>query len=190
MMAEAAAIAGDPAPSAKKGKKKLLFVALAALIVGGAGAGGGLFAAGMIGGHHDAEEKVDLPKLITRDGGEEEAIGDGTKTPNPAKYKATYYPIEDNFTANLRDSDGFAQVGIGVSTYYDARVVDAVKLHEMAVRSAVLMTLSDQDKFVITTPKGKDDLKRALTKAVNNVLKEKEGFGGIADVYFTSFVIQ
>ena len=60
----------------------------------------------------------------------------------------------------------------------------------MPVRSAVLMTLADQDAFVITTPEGKKELQKTLKGAINDVLKQREGFGGIDSVYFTSFIIQ
>ena len=52
------------------------------------------------------------------------------------------------------------------------------------------MTLADQDAFVITTPEGKKMLQGALKDSINEVLKSREGFGGIDGVYFTSFIIQ
>jgi flagellar FliL protein len=103
---------------------------------------------------------------------------------------ASYYPLAENFTANLREGSGFVQVGIGVSTFYDERVLEAVKTHEMAVRSSVLLVLSEQDAVALSTPQGKETLKTKLRLAVNDVLKKKEGFGGIDDVHFTSLVIQ
>ncbi|MFS0737589.1 flagellar basal body-associated FliL family protein [Sphingomonas sp. 1P06PA] len=127
------------------------------------------------------------------EGGDEAAAGHGRPTPGMAggdRYEATYYPIEQNFTANLRDSDALVQVALGVSTFYDSRVIDNLKKHEMPVRSAILMTLGDEDPVAITTPEGKKALQKHLTQAVNEVLREKEGFGGIDDVYFTSFIVQ
>jgi flagellar FliL protein len=60
----------------------------------------------------------------------------------------------------------------------------------MAIRSAVLLALSEQDAGALSTPQGKEQLKAKLRLAVNDVLKKREGFGGIDDVYFTSLVIQ
>ena len=37
---------------------------------------------------------------------------------------------------------------------------------------------------------GKTRLQKRLAAAINAVLKEKEGFGGIANVYFTNFIVQ
>ena len=37
---------------------------------------------------------------------------------------------------------------------------------------------------------GKAQLAKRLTVAINKTLKQKEGFGGISNTYFTSFVVQ
>lgn len=186
----------EEAPKKKRRGKKILFVTLLVLLVGGGGAGAALYAgnAGLLFADH-APSAPDRPQLVPRDGvSEAEAAhyhsSTGDKRPDPSKFQATYYPLEEKFTANLGDGESFAQIGLGVSTYYDERVVENVKLHEMAVRSAILLTLSEQDATVLSSPKGKEGLKAALRKSINGVLKSKEGFGGIDDVYFTSFVIQ
>jgi flagellar FliL protein len=139
-----------------------------------------------------------IPKLVPKEGVEgatrmprrRASMAGEEASPDPTKYQATFYPIEQSFTSNLRDSDGFVQLGIGVSTFYDNRVIENLKKNDMPVRSAVLMTLADQDAFVITTPEGKKLLQRALKDAINDVLKSREGFGGVDSVYFTSFIIQ
>jgi flagellar FliL protein len=52
------------------------------------------------------------------------------------------------------------------------------------------MVLSDQQAEVLATPAGKQMLQRRLTQAINGVLREKEGFGGIDNVYFNNLVVQ
>lgn len=190
-MSKDAKDAGEAAPKKKgKGRKVLMIVGLVAVLGGGGAAAA--FKGGLLGNHSAAEEN--RPQLVLREGvSATEAARfyspTGDSHPNPSEFQATYYPLEDNFTSNLRGA-GFVQAGIGVSTYYDERVVDNVKKHEMAVRSAILLTLSEQDPNILSTPQGKEGLKSQLRKAVNDVLKKKEGFGGIDDVYFTSLVIQ
>lgn len=169
--------AADTAPRKKGGLKKIIVIALGAIALVGGGAGGAIYAsqAGLIGGAKAEDPHADKPRLVMRaDGGRE----------------ATYFEIEKNFTSNLADADGFMQLSLGVSTYYDSRVLDNIKRHEVPIRSAVLMTLADQSVDVIATPAGKKQLQKALKDTVNRVLQEKEGFGGVDDVYFTSFVIQ
>jgi flagellar FliL protein len=52
------------------------------------------------------------------------------------------------------------------------------------------MILSVQDSAVLSTPDGRQLFQRQLTRAINQVLRDKEGFGGIDNVYFTNLVIQ
>ena len=180
------------AATKKKGgglKKIALLVAGMAVLAGG-GAAAGIYAsgAGLVGGGKAApHENPNRPALVHKTDAE------GAPAPGAAKsaqFQSSYYEIEKTFTANLLDTDGFMQASIGVSTNYDARVLENLKKHELPVRSAVLMTLSDQEANVVATPQGKQQLLKALKGAINKVLEEKEGFGGIDDVYFTSFVIQ
>jgi flagellar FliL protein len=194
----------EPKPKKKGGKlKKLLLFGGGAILLLGGGVGAGLYASGAgLAGAKGPQEDPSKPKLVLKEGVKEHGGGDhgkpakgkngGADEPviDATKYQASYYPIEDSFTSNLRDSDGFVQLGIGVSTFYDQRVIENLKKNEMPVRSAVLMTLADQDAFVITTPEGKKLLQKALKDSINDVLKSREGFGGVNDVYFTSFIIQ
>jgi flagellar FliL protein len=200
---------GTTAPKKKKGKGKLLlFVAAPLLLVGGgAGAYGvqaGWFNAGA-GGHAGA--KSNEPKLVPKSeekrggqggehggSGEGEAAGHGGQA-TPAgeggdKYASTYYPLEKEFTSNLQDSVHFIQVGIAVSTPYDEKVLDNIKTHEIAIRSAVLMALGETSEDQVFTAEGKKAIQGRLAGAINAVLKEKEGFGGVSNVYFTNFIVQ
>lgn len=184
-------------PAKKSGLKKILVLVVGILALLGAGIGAGLYAAGagLVGGHEGPKEDPRKPKLVPK-GGEEggkpvATKGDGTADSfDRSKYQASYYPITETFTSNLRDTDGFMQAGIGVSTYYDERVLEAMKRNEMPVRSAVLMALANQDAFAISTPEGKKQLQKELKDAINQVLVSREGFGGIDNVYFTSFIVQ
>lgn len=136
---------------------------------GGHGGGGGHVAAG----GHKPGKGVDLP------------------TPaNPAAYQATYFQLQAPFTSNMSDTDAFAQISIAVSTYYDLRVIEAIKTHEMAIRSQVLMLLAQQPEAMLSTPDGKRQLQGKIKGVINDILKQKSGYGGVDNVYFTNFVIQ
>src|SRR3546814_2492587 len=78
--------------------------------------------------------------------GESSSSGSGESTPlgvGGDKYASTYYAMDKEFTSNLRDSAHDVQVGIAVGTHYDERVIENLRTHEIAVRSAGLMTLGD-----------------------------------------------
>ena len=202
-MSAAAAPAAE-APK-KPGKMKgIIMMLVVALLFAGIGVGAGMYAAGagLAGGAKEKEhEDPNAPKLVAKEGAEEGGHGgekktlpmdgiESDKSPDPTKYKATYFPFEQPFTSNLRDSDGFSQVGLGVSTFYDQKVLDNLKENELPIRSAILMVMAQQDSFTISTPEGKLQLQKALKDAINETLKQRTGFGGIDNVYFTTMVVQ
>ncbi|ALC14027.1 flagellar basal body-associated FliL family protein [Sphingopyxis sp. 113P3] len=199
----------DKAESPKKGgkMKKLLLLTLGSTMLIGAGAGAGIYMGG--GFAAEASKPEDLyPKLVLRsksgeaapasEAGKEEApLKVGTvSVPNdrfkvdPRKYEITYIPVDQAFTTNLADGSGFLQVGISLATFYDGKLVSNVRRQMVPIRSAVLMVLAEQDPALLSTSHGKQQLQRRLTGAINAVLREKEGFGGVDNVYFTSLVIQ
>ncbi len=179
------------APKKKGGKikKLILFVILPVILIGG-GIGAGVFAAGKFGHHEGPKIDPHAPKLVLKEGEEGPTTLPPGKQPDPNIYKSTYYALEQPFTSNLRDTDGYVQLGIGVSTFYDQKVTDRLKDSDMPVRSAVLEVLSEQSADALNTPQGKIALRQQLKVAINRVLQQREGFGGVDDVYFTSFIIQ
>ncbi len=183
----------------KKGKMgKMIVIAVGAIVLIGGGVAGGVYASGALGGGHAAPEEKG-PKLVLkaeqkRGGGEgEEGKGGsvrGASGEGGDKYASNYYPLEKDFTSNLRDSVHFVQMGLAVSTPYDDEVIENLKSNDIAVRSAILLTLGDTTEDQVFTSEGKKQLQKRLTDAINQTLKQKEGFGGISNTYFTSFVVQ
>ena len=109
---------------------------------------------------------------------------------DPFVHEVTYINLPESFTANLADGSGFVQVGLSLATYYDGKVVQNVERQAVPIRSSVLLVLTQQDAGALSTPQGKQFLQRDLTSAINQVLRQKEGFGGIDNVYYTNLVIQ
>ena len=62
--------------------------------------------------------------------------------------------------------------------------------HELAIRSALLNVLADTPEADIGSLEGKERLQKRLTAAINQVLTKEEGFGGVDEVYFKSFLVQ
>ena len=190
----------DTEKKPKKGKG-LLVKALGGLALLGVG-GGGVFAAvqtGMIGSHAEAKEDNN-PKLIRKGeedpyapkagGGEEGGGGEAVYGEGGSEYRTAYYTYEGDFTANLKGSDSLIQVSLAASTRRDGRVLMWQKEHELAIRSALLAVLADTTEDQASTIDGKARLQKRLTAAINKVLIDEEGFGGIDDVFFRSFIVQ
>lgn len=182
----------------KKGGK--LKLAIGALALMGAGAGGayGAFASGLI-GEHAEKDGPDVPKLVLK--GEEdpfashdekkgEGEGEEIHGEGGSKYRTAYFRFADSFTSNLKDSAGLIQVELACSTKRDGRVLQWLKRHELAIRSAILVELADTPEADVLSPEGKRKLQQRLVKAINKVLEETEGFGGIDNVYFEAFLVQ
>jgi flagellar FliL protein len=191
-----------------KGKSPMMMIIIVAVVMLAVG-GGGAFAAfkmGLIGGGAHAEPvHVDnSPKLIKKgeedpyapkaggegghggeEGGAKEVEGEGG-----SPYKTSYYTFTEEFTSNLKDSTSLVQVSIACSTHRDGRVLMWLKKHELAVRSEMLKVLADTPEEEVSTVEGKEKLQKRLTAAINKVLTEEEGFGGVDAVYFKSFLVQ
>lgn len=185
----------------RKGKGMILMVvgALVLLAIGG----GGVFAlvmTGVIGGGGKVAVKEDHnPKLVRK--GEtdpfapaaKEGEGEGAKSvegEGGSAYRTLYFSFTDEFTSNLKGTSALVQLSIACSTHRDYRVVQWLKKHELPIRSAMLAVLADTDEEAIQSPAGKEALQHRLTAAINKVLTETEGFGGVDAVYFKNFIIQ
>ena len=200
----------EDAPKKKGGMKKIAIMVVALIVLVGGGVGAGVYAAssGLIGGGHAAAPEVHGPKLIPKSeqkrpaaggeggeghGGGEAAASSGKHTPSGGdgdKYASNYYAMDPQFTSNLQDSVHVIQVGIAVSTPYDDTVIENLKTNDIAVRSAVLLTLGDTPEEQVFSSAGKLQMQQRIAKAINTTLEQKEGFGGISNVYFTNFVVQ
>lgn len=189
----------EKAEEPEKAKGGMMKIVLIALVMLGVGAGGayGAFAAGFIGG--DAETGPDVPQMVRKgesdpyalpesskgkDGGET-VYGDGG-----SEFRTVYYGFDDGFTSNLADSPGLIQVELAVSTRRDGRVLQWVQNHELAIRSAILAQLAATPEADVYSVEGKQKLADRLTAAINDVLEQNEGFGGIEAVHFKGFLVQ
>ena len=90
----------------------------------------------------------------------------------------------------LKDQKKFLQLSVGVSTQYDEQVMANVESHQLALRSEILTIMSEFSSEDISGRDGKYKLAESLRDGINEVLMKVEGFGGIENVHFTSFVVQ
>lgn len=187
-------------PKKKKGGMLMKIVMPLGLLAVGGGGVFGLVAAGVIGGGHAEVKEDPNPKLIRKGEadpyapaskeGEGEGGGADVEGEGGSEFRTAYYNFPEDFTSNLKDSEALLQVNIAASTRRDYRVIMWMKKHELAIRSAVLIAIADTPEEDVYSPIGKDRLQKRLTAAINKVLTETEGFGGVDAVYFKSFIVQ
>jgi len=176
------------------GAMKMIIGIVVALAVGAGGAYGA-FAAGLLG--ETGESGPNHPELVRKGDAEPYALPGGGKDEEPvvfgeggSEFRTAYYSFEDSFTSNLSDSNGLIQVELAASTQRDGRVLQWINSHELAIRSAVLGELAATSEADLYSVEGKDKLAKRLTAAINDVLEEKEGFGGVENVHFKGLLVQ
>jgi len=189
--------AGPRPKPAKKGMMVKVMACLGLVGVGG-GAAYGLMLRGMIGEATHTEDD-NKPKFVLK--GEEdpyappseghtENLGEEIDGVGGSPYRTSYYSFAEEFTSNLRSSGHFVQLSLAASTNYDGRVLMWMKKHELAIRSAILIVLADTSEEEAYSVDGKARLQKRLTAAINKVLTQNEGFGGVKDVLFKSYIVQ
>ena len=201
----------------KKSPVKLILMIVGGIVLLGSGLGLGLFIGGGESSDPSTEisqiiEKKENPELseenkkneeeaeVAAECAEEEKDAEGNCPVGPKKipkitpeeeiFATTYYEFPGNFTTNLKESKKFLQISLGVSTQYDDQVMANVDSHQLALRSEILTIMSTFSTEDISGREGKQKLADSLKNGINDVLMKVEGFGGVENVHFTSFVLQ
>lgn len=176
----AAATAAEAAPARPPRRRRKLLIAGGLLLVAVAG-GVGAAMTGLLptGGGTEDPARHQPQLVLAKDA-----------APGQPRYVTSYLRLDGPFTTNLAGSPRFVQVELGVSTRYDSRVLDAVKAHELAIRSVVLGVLAASPEEAVTTPQGRARLQLRLRDAINRELVARTGFGGIEGVHFLGLVVQ
>ena len=199
----------------KKSPLKLILMIVGGVVLLGLGIGVGIF----MGGGDDTDPSAEISKIIekkenpnekegkeeeneeelTEECAEEEKDEEGNCPTGPKKipkitpeeeiFTTTYYEFPETLL-NLKGSKKFLQLSVGVSTQYDEQVMVNVESHQLALRSEILTIMSEFSSEDIAGKDGKYRLAEALRDGINEVLVKVEGFGGIENVHFTSFVVQ
>ena len=185
-------------PKKGRGILKILGFVFGGLFLVGAGLGAGFF---MFGSNQpDPSEEIEQiieRKMVEADekkaADEKAAAGESKlakETPEVKTFMTTYFEFPGTFTTNLMNSSRFLQVGLGVSTQYDDKVMANVEAHQLGLRSEILNTISEFSEADIQGKAGREQLAKALTESINQKLIALEDFGGVQEVHFTSFVLQ
>jgi len=125
-----------------------------------------------------ASEDNGSPQKLSKDAPEEEV------------FATIYHEFPGTFTTNLQGSRKMLQIGVGVSTQYDDTVMVNVESHQLALRSVILGVISEFTEEDVKGQVGRDALAAGLRVGINKKLEVLEGFGGVEEVHFTSFVLQ
>jgi flagellar FliL protein len=184
-------------PEMKPGKIKKLIGLLGKLIIAAVLIGGG-FAGGYVYFAKPFSPAQDMLRLIEPEAAAQaEAAASGEmpekvvkEMPETDLFVTSYFTFPDVLTSNMLNSKSFLQVQVGVSTQYDAQVITNVETHKLALQSDMLAVMATFTAEDLAGTAGRKRLADALKDAVNERLKTLEGFGGVEDVFFPSFMMQ
>ena len=112
------------------------------------------------------------------------------KSPELTRFDFSYLQLEREFLTNLTGSRKVMSIQVAVMTRYDERVFENVKKHEFALRSVMMDVMRQTVDADLSKPDFRKELAVRLRDAMNSLLEKYEDFGGIEDVYFTSFIVQ
>ncbi len=112
------------------------------------------------------------------------------KSPEAQKFDFNYHQMDRDFLVNLTGSKRVMSLQVAVMTRYDQRVIDNLKKHEFALRSVMMDVMRQSTEAELSKPEFRVDLGKKLRDAMNTKLESFEDFGGVEEVFFTSFIVQ
>jgi flagellar protein FliL len=149
------------------GKKKLIIIIALFLVLVGGGAGAYFF---LFSGSDDSAESA------------EAAL---------ANEPSTYLALDPAFTVDfiVGGKQRYVQLNMSIKSK-NVEQINAVTLHMPLVRNSLVLLFSSQSFDELQTAEGKMALKNAALDAINGILEQETGQGGIDAVLFTNFVMQ
>jgi flagellar protein FliL len=177
------------------GVLKIILIALLVLLLLGGAVVATLFFTGFF---DKADEKAAENKVAELEAAAEARNDPGNaapqrvtkESPELKRFEYHYLELQREFLANVSNSRKVIQVQVAVMTNFDERVFANVTKHEFALRSAVLDLMRQVTEADLTKTNFRRELATNIKAEMNSVLEKYEDFGGIEEVYFTTFVVQ
>ena len=184
-----------------EGKKKsplvkIIIFAVAGIVVLAGVVVGTMFLTGFFDRKDMQEMEKRLAELEAKNGeGKEDDKNKGPQkvakeSPELTRFENSYMELEKPLVSNLTGTRKVIQVNLSIMTHYDERVFKNVKKHEPALRSAALDVMRQSTEADLGGPDFRKNLALKIRDEMNAVLTKYEDFGGIEEVFFTSFVVQ
>ena len=112
------------------------------------------------------------------------------ESPELERFENSYMELEKPLVSNLTNTRKVIQLNLAIMTHYDERVFKNAKKHEFALRSVALDAMRQMTEADLAKPEFRKELAAKIREEMNAVLQKYEDFGGIEEVFFTSFVVQ
>ena len=184
-----------------KGKKKsplikIVVIALVAILLLVGTAVGTMFVTGFFDKKDTAAAELALKNLEEGAADSKAGASDATpqkkakESPELQRFENSYMELEKPLVSNLTNTRKVIQLNLAIMTHYDERVFKKEKKHEFALRSVALDAMRQMTEADLVKPEFRKELAAKIREEMNAVLQKYEDFGGIEEVFFTSFVVQ
>jgi len=184
-----------------EGKKKsplikIVVIALVAILLLVGTAVGTMFVTGFFDKKDTAAAELALKNLEEGATDNKAGASDATpqkkakESPELQRFENSYMELEKPLVSNLTNTRKVIQLNLAIMTHYDERVFKNAKKHEFALRSVALDAMRQMTEADLVKPEFRKDLAAKIREEMNAVLMKYEDFGGIEEVFFTSFVVQ
>jgi flagellar FliL protein len=183
---------GTEEPKKKKPILKILLIAIGAIVL----MVGVMFATLFFSGYFEkkaelaAQDKLEELEAAASKAKVEAPSKIKKEAPEATRFEKNYLQMDKELMTNITGSKKVMVVQVALMTHYDSRVFDNVKKHEFALRSAMLDVMRQTTEADVAKPDFRKDMAAKLKEVMNELLEKYEDFGGIEDVFFTSFVMQ
>lgn len=112
------------------------------------------------------------------------------ESPELQRFEKSYMELEKPLVSNMTNTRKVMQLNLAIMTHYDERVFKNAKKHEFALRSVALDVMRQMTEADLAKPEFRKELAAKIREEMNGILQKYEDFGGIEEVFFTSFVVQ
>jgi flagellar basal body-associated protein FliL len=183
-----------PAPAKGPSQLKLVIFGAVALFVAlvGAQVAAPLINATITGSHaEDAEGEELLAEAEEEEIIEEEPVDEEEPVEEEPIAPAIYTALDPPFVVSFDAEDGARYLQLTLQAMArDEETIAAVKQHAPAIRNSVLFMLSGYELEVLATQAGKEELRKSLLGATNEILAKNGVESPVEELFFTSLVIQ
>ncbi len=104
---------------------------------------------------------------------------------------AEYYTFSPELLGNFagRRKPRHIQIQLSVSTF-DPMVIPAMEKHMPVLRDRLNTLINSQQREILATEEGKEELRLAFLETIQEVMMERHGNKGIDEVFFNTFVME
>jgi flagellar basal body-associated protein FliL len=114
-------------------------------------------------------------------------LGSSSAKEQETRWKFNYYSLEKPVISRIDNDRMVVKLQIVIMTHYDDRVIQNVKVHQLAIRAGIQDVLQKKTEKDWKDPNFKQKLSEEVRLLFNTLLEKYEGFGGIEELMFQEF---